>query len=174
LNDKSDVYSFVVVLLELISGKPAVDSQRGVDDASLVNFAKSLIESGDLEALVDRSLLEVYNDPGGNGREYLLNFGRLALRCSDMQSKERPGMKDVLTELRILMCQLRGESEELSFSSEDQSEYSLSSGIDASAAVLRRYSSSVLLQSAQTGAEMCNVSFPQIFQYSSQDDDNVL
>jgi hypothetical protein len=75
--------------LELLSAKPAIDFQRGGDDTSLVNFARRNIEGRDLQVLIDESLLETYNDPSDSGKESLLEFGQLALRCAEMHSNTK-------------------------------------------------------------------------------------
>jgi serine/threonine protein kinase len=108
LTDKSDVYSFGVVLLELIFAKPAIDFQRGGENASLVKYAKQYIRSGDLEPVIDECLLETYNDKAGNGKESILHVGRLAMQCTQIQSKARPSMREILKELQNLWLDLQG------------------------------------------------------------------
>ncbi|CAM6087911.1 unnamed protein product [Calypogeia fissa] len=100
LTDKSDVYSFGVVLLELISAKPALDHRRPGDNSSLVNLARSFIESANLQEFIDPFLMETYRDPTHAGQESILNVGRLAMQCLDMYSRNRPSMIEVLMELQ--------------------------------------------------------------------------
>ncbi|CAA6653431.1 unnamed protein product [Spirodela intermedia] len=52
VNEKTDVFAFGVLLLELITGRRAVDSSRH----SLVIWAKPLLDAKNLEELVDPSL----------------------------------------------------------------------------------------------------------------------
>lgn len=56
VSDKIDIYSFGVVLLELLSGRRPINSKTLTEEASLVKWAKPILESGDLEALVDPNL----------------------------------------------------------------------------------------------------------------------
>ncbi|KAE9597023.1 putative protein kinase RLK-Pelle-PERK-1 family [Lupinus albus] len=66
LTDKSDVFSFGVVLLELITGRKPVDPTQPVGEESLVEWARPLllraIETGDFSELVDPRLEGNYVD----------------------------------------------------------------------------------------------------------------
>ncbi|KAJ1411695.1 Serine/threonine-protein kinase, active site [Sesbania bispinosa] len=56
VSDKIDVYAFGVVLLELISGRGPISSGTCKGQESLVMWAKPLLESGDVESLLDPNL----------------------------------------------------------------------------------------------------------------------
>ncbi|XP_041019690.1 receptor-like cytosolic serine/threonine-protein kinase RBK1 [Juglans microcarpa x Juglans regia] len=58
VSNKIDVYSFGVVLLELISGRKPIDYHNLKEQISLVQWAKPLLESGDVKALLDPKLEE--------------------------------------------------------------------------------------------------------------------
>ncbi|PQM38228.1 proline-rich receptor-like protein kinase PERK8 [Prunus yedoensis var. nudiflora] len=64
LTDKSDVYSYGVVLLELITGRKPVDSSQPLGDESLVEWARPLLsqalENEDFEELADSRLEKNY------------------------------------------------------------------------------------------------------------------
>ncbi|KAK6281570.1 hypothetical protein POUND7_015395 [Theobroma cacao] len=64
LTDKSDVFSFGVVLLELITGRKPVDPTQPLGDESLVEWARPLLinalETGDFSELVDPRLEKHY------------------------------------------------------------------------------------------------------------------
>ncbi|CAM0912121.1 unnamed protein product [Alopecurus aequalis] len=65
LTEKSDVFSFGVVLLELITGRKPVDSSRPLGDESLVEWARPLltraVDEQEFEELVDPRLGENYD-----------------------------------------------------------------------------------------------------------------
>ncbi|KAJ9708053.1 hypothetical protein PVL29_000222 [Vitis rotundifolia] len=64
LTEKSDVFSFGVVLLELITGRKPVDVSQPVGDESLVEWARPLLshalENGEFEGLTDPRLEKNY------------------------------------------------------------------------------------------------------------------
>ena len=95
---KGDIYSFGVVLLELVTGeKPthvvnAPESFRG----SLVEWIMQLSSSSLLQTAIDKSLL-------GNGFDSeLMQFLRVACNCVLSTPKERPTMFEVYQLLRAI------------------------------------------------------------------------
>ncbi|PKA65286.1 putative serine/threonine-protein kinase [Apostasia shenzhenica] len=97
LTDRSDVFSFGVVLAELISSKPAVDLGRGRSDINLSAMVVNRIQSGNLEELVDRTL-GFDSDP--ETRKMMRLVGELAFRCVQREREMRPAIKEVLEVLR--------------------------------------------------------------------------
>lgn len=64
LTEKSDLFSFGVVLLELVTGRKPVDASQPLGDESLVEWARPLLsqalEIGSLEGLIDPRLENNY------------------------------------------------------------------------------------------------------------------
>ncbi|XP_043711972.1 receptor-like cytosolic serine/threonine-protein kinase RBK1 [Telopea speciosissima] len=90
VDEKTDVFAFGVLLLELITGRRALDSCR----QSLVIWAKPLLDTNNLKDLVDPSL--------GHGYE-IIEMKRMILtasRCIHHSSTMRPNMSRVLQQLR--------------------------------------------------------------------------
>ncbi|KAJ6802189.1 receptor-like cytosolic serine/threonine-protein kinase RBK1 isoform X1 [Iris pallida] len=90
VNEKIDVFAYGVLLLELITGRRAVDSSR----QSLVIWAKPLLDANDTKGLVDRSLCDAH-DP-----EELKRAVAAAASCIHHLSTARPTMKRVVQLLR--------------------------------------------------------------------------
>ncbi|GJP29089.1 hypothetical protein CLOM_g78 [Closterium sp. NIES-68] len=56
LTDRSDVFSFGVVLLELVSGRQPIDLNRPRVDWNIIDWARKHLQQGDIEAIVDPTL----------------------------------------------------------------------------------------------------------------------
>ncbi|CAI9760762.1 unnamed protein product [Fraxinus pennsylvanica] len=94
LTVKSDVYSFGVVLLEILSGKKAIDKNRPSGERNLVEWAKPYL-------IKKRRMLRVL-DPRLEGQystSQALKAATLALQCLFMEPKLRPKMNEVVTAL---------------------------------------------------------------------------
>ncbi|KAG6760769.1 hypothetical protein POTOM_033949 [Populus tomentosa] len=98
LTPKSDVYSYGVVLLELLSGRRALDEERGgFDDETLVDWAKPfLIDSRRVLRIMDTRLGGQYSKKAAQAA------AALALQCLHTDPKNRPPMIDVLATLEKL------------------------------------------------------------------------
>ncbi|KAJ0234925.1 serine/threonine-protein kinase PBL11 [Hirschfeldia incana] len=97
LSAKSDVYSFGVVLLELLSGRRAIDKNQPVGEHSLVDWARPYLTN-------KRRLLRVM-DPRLQGQYSLtqgLKIAGLALDCITIDYKVRPNMNDIVKTLEEL------------------------------------------------------------------------
>ncbi|XP_024994693.1 proline-rich receptor-like protein kinase PERK9 isoform X2 [Cynara cardunculus var. scolymus] len=94
LTEKSDVFSFGVVLLELITGRKPVDASQPLGDESLVEWARPLlshaIETEDFEGLVDRRLGTNYV------AKEMFRMIEAAAACVRHSSNKRPRMGQIV------------------------------------------------------------------------------
>ncbi|KAL0694796.1 hypothetical protein Bca4012_061976 [Brassica carinata] len=96
LSKKSDVYSFAVVLMELISSLPAVDITRTRQEINLSNMAVVKIQSHKLHEMVDPSL---GFDTDTRVRETVIAVAELAFQCLQSDKDLRPCMSHVMETL---------------------------------------------------------------------------
>nr|AMM42876.1 LRR-RLK [Vernicia fordii] len=89
LTKKADVYSFGVLLLEIISGRSSSKAAFGVDLLVLVEWTWKLREEGRLLELVDPELPEYPEDE-------VMRFIKVALFCTQAAGRQRPTMKQVV------------------------------------------------------------------------------
>eukprot|EP00249_Psilotum_nudum_P030419 c43020_g1_i1 orf=580-3528(+) len=93
LNEKSDVYSFGVVLLELLTGKKAVDNE-----INLHQWVVSKNEAGMLMETVDPEIKATCRDLAAVKKAF-----QLALLCTKKQPSARPTMHEVVRVLFSLI-----------------------------------------------------------------------
>ncbi|EXB82794.1 putative LRR receptor-like serine/threonine-protein kinase [Morus notabilis] len=89
---KADVYSFGVLILEIISGRSSSKENWGGTQQLLVEYAWQLHEEGRLLELVDPQMAEFPN-------EEVLRFIKVAFFCTQAASNRRPLMSQVVNML---------------------------------------------------------------------------
>ncbi|KAL1185504.1 hypothetical protein V6Z11_A01G118700 [Gossypium hirsutum] len=94
VSDKIDVYSFGIVLLELLSGRRPISSKAMEKQESLVQWAKALLERRDLSALVDPAL------DGDFDVAQLHRMVLAATLCLNQSDIHRPKSSQILQILR--------------------------------------------------------------------------
>lgn len=99
LTEKSDVYSFAVVLMELVSSMPAVDINRERYEINLAYLAINRIQKGAFHELVDPSL---GYDSDATIRGKITGVIELAFMCLQHEKELRPSMVNVLEELEVI------------------------------------------------------------------------
>ncbi|KAK7314469.1 hypothetical protein VNO77_32994 [Canavalia gladiata] len=97
LTDKSDVFSYGVMLLELITGRRPVDKTQTFMEDSLVEWARPLLtralEEDDFDSLIDPRLQNDY-DPNE-----MVRMVASAAACTRHSAKRRPRMSQVVRAL---------------------------------------------------------------------------
>ncbi|KAI3817905.1 hypothetical protein L1987_11705 [Smallanthus sonchifolius] len=96
VDEKSDIYSFGVLLMELISGKRSVDSEFG-DGNSIVDWVRSKVKTKE-------GTKEVLDDNAGGScssvRDEMLLVLKVAMLCTSRNPADRPSMRDVVSMLQ--------------------------------------------------------------------------
>ncbi|KAK3433251.1 hypothetical protein EUGRSUZ_D00797 [Eucalyptus grandis] len=91
--DKNDVYSFGVILLELISGREAISNESSrVNCCHIVQ--RDHTESGDIQGIIDPNLREDYDV------QSMRKIAEKALMCIQPNGHTRPSISEVLKEIQ--------------------------------------------------------------------------
>ncbi|XP_044384399.1 cysteine-rich receptor-like protein kinase 6, partial [Triticum aestivum] len=95
LTVKTDVYSFGIVLLEIITAQPPVimDPQP----VHLPKWVRQKIAKGSIHDVVDKKLLDQYNVSS------LQSVIDLAMDCVENAAVDRPAMTEVVSKLKVLL-----------------------------------------------------------------------
>ncbi|CAK9881638.1 unnamed protein product [Sphagnum jensenii] len=106
-NEKNDVYSYGVVLLELVTGKKAIERQT-----SLVDWCREFLHSDpELWPLLMPKMVDDRINPGEYLPQQLLAVVQLAMACVDDEPERRPSMREVVKRLYIADCEDASSSE---------------------------------------------------------------
>ncbi|GLT42717.1 hypothetical protein SLA2020_167030 [Shorea laevis] len=87
ITEKVDVYSFGIVVLEILCGRKNVDRSLPEEDAHLVSLFKRKVEDGELVDLVDK-----YNEEMQSNAAEVVEMMKVAAWCLQGEYAKRPSM----------------------------------------------------------------------------------
>ncbi|KAL7098342.1 hypothetical protein ACP275_09G011000 [Erythranthe tilingii] len=99
LTRKSDTYAFGVILLEVLSGRPAVDFRIAENERILTKWARENITNGNADQILASNLR------GKISEDSLKAFVGIAERCLHDEPKKRPTMAQVVLQLEFALEQ---------------------------------------------------------------------
>ncbi|KAI4321037.1 hypothetical protein MLD38_034460 [Melastoma candidum] len=129
LNERSDVYSFGILIMEIISGRRPVDHSRPPGEVYLVEWLKTIVANRNTDSILDPRL------PQKPSAMDLKRALLTALRCIDPNAQKRPKMGHVVHMLEadeFPFQNVRRSGQDYTYSSKRVSESGDSSGYESS------------------------------------------
>ena len=94
LNKKSDIYSFRMILLELVTGRPPIRRSSDHDINFILDWVRPKIDIGDIQHIVDPRLQGEFDNISA------WRVVEIAMSCVEPTPAQRPDISHILQELR--------------------------------------------------------------------------
>ncbi|CAO2165260.1 unnamed protein product [Urochloa humidicola] len=98
ITEKADIYSFGVVVMEIIGGRKNLDTSRSEESIYLITLLEEKVKNGRLADLIDE-----HNNDMHVHKQEVIQMMKLAMWCLQIDSKRRPQMSDVVKVLEGTM-----------------------------------------------------------------------
>ncbi|KAL2462594.1 Leucine-rich repeat transmembrane protein kinase protein [Forsythia ovata] len=109
LTEKSDVYSFGIVLLEIITGRPAIKLNDNV--THIIPWVNSVLPQGDVKMFLDPRIQEDFS------LDSVWKLVELAMACVSRNATERPTMNYAVMEIKECLAMVITHDETESYKS---------------------------------------------------------
>ncbi|CAN8287814.1 unnamed protein product [Cochlearia groenlandica] len=96
LSEKSDVYAFGVILMELVTGQPALCLHRPNNTKHITTYLESAVANNSLNDLLDQRVVNAEN------QTQLYQIAMLAVKCASVIGDTRPTMVHVAAQIEKL------------------------------------------------------------------------
>lgn len=93
LTEKADIYSYGVVVLEIVSGRKSIDMKQLPHKEYLLEWVWKLYETNEVLEIVDESMGDEYD------KEEVLRMIQLGLLCTQASVAQRPSMSEIVAML---------------------------------------------------------------------------
>ncbi|XP_044355201.1 G-type lectin S-receptor-like serine/threonine-protein kinase SD2-5 [Triticum aestivum] len=98
ITEKADIYSFGIVVMEIISGRKNLDTSRSEESVHLITLLEEKVKNDQLVDLIDNNS----NDMQAHKQD-VIQMMMLAMWCLQIDCKKRPKMSEVVTVLEGAM-----------------------------------------------------------------------
>jgi hypothetical protein len=102
ITEKADIYSFGVVVMEIISGRKNLDTSRSEESIHLITLLEEKVKSDKLEDLIDKNCSDMQAH-----KQEVIEMMNLAMWCLQIDCKKRPRMSEVV---KVLEGNMNAES----------------------------------------------------------------
>ncbi|XP_047058421.1 G-type lectin S-receptor-like serine/threonine-protein kinase SD2-5 [Lolium rigidum] len=91
ITEKADIYSFGVVVMEVISGRKNIDTSRSEESIHLITLLEEKVKYGNLVDLIDKNSNDMHTH-----EQDVIQMMKLAMWCLQIDCKRRPRMSEVV------------------------------------------------------------------------------